>query len=434
MKGSKLMNSQWKYTFEKNKQSIYTGVALVGVLAVTGGVFYAINHQDLSKPEDEVAQIDYNNVRAVNMFTATGNQLDVVQVSTGDIVAGHTFETDVVYYQRAHDLESVYAFDGTRIYEAKYEDGAIQVNTLGEFKLNEKPQQTSLVSFDAAEQITKIEVNEDWIVVATTHGMYTIARADGAIEYLNGQVSDIALNDDEVLYAKGTHLYRQSLVLQTSPITQLQGETIRLKDDWEVLPEAVLNEKIANEYALVERAKEEKRTHQIESVSYYETTAVDFGAPTQALLPHGEQVVVVSEFGEGKGKSALLEVDPNTLLIDGVARHDNKDVHVVGVDSEDAVLAYADATKEAVTTYTHHTIDFETENLERGRVEVAGLAESEAPLTISNTVSTKGYLYTTRAGNLEIFRVAGGVVDMTLPHGYDFFMPISTEAPDGEVE
>lgn len=58
-----MANNNFKYTLEKNKQKIILGASIVGVLAVSFGVFTMVNKEKPVAPEDEIA-IDTENIRA----------------------------------------------------------------------------------------------------------------------------------------------------------------------------------------------------------------------------------------------------------------------------------------------------------------------------------------------------------------------------------
>lgn len=159
-----------------------------------------------------------------------------------------------------------------------------------------------------------------------------------------------------------------------------------------------------------------------------EDKSIEIGDKTEDLFEINGSVVAFNKFGSGNQKSTILKLKSDDLYIEKAHRHDNEKLSAVTPDSDDKEIPYIDKTEKTVTINAHYKLDLNGEKDSKNRVTLEAMStDNNVEFNSDNTVSTKGYLYSNKSGKIEIFRLAGEVMDSTVDSNKTFFMPISKE-------
>lgn len=356
--------SDFKYTLEKNKQKIFIGLSALGLGVVGVGVYFLVNSVNHDVPTEETPIIvDSNNVKA-NFIIGADTKGNIDLIS----------------------LES---------------NEVVKTKTL-----------------DKAKNVMYSRSNDLEKVLALNNGVFvSIIEEKG--ELVEKVVFDLN-TDKEILDFKFSDKYivsRAEDVLLVSSVEDKETFEIEVKD---------VDAYLVIEDKLVYAETENVHTYDLKTK---ENKEINLGAVTKALVEHDENVIVFNEFGAGKEKSTILNIKSNDLYIESAHRHDNKNLIPVANDSDDSVISYLDESDNAKKILSHYQLSIDEKGKEtKSRADLTNASFSDGfKFTEDNSVSTKGYLYTTDKGEIKIIRLSGEVVDSTIKTDKTFFMPISIE-------
>lgn len=362
------MSNNFKYTLEQNKQKIILGISIVGVLAVSFGVFKMVTNEKPVIPEDDIA-INTENVRAEYLIGGNNKgELDLIKVENNEVVKSIKLEaTENVIYSRANDLEKVMAFGNATFYEIIEANG----------ELNQK----EVLKLEANQAIKDFKFSDKYIVGNTGDKLLVFKLEDKSTYMIDTKkIDSMVIVDNTLVYSETNNIH----------------------------------------------------TYNLDSK---ETSSIEIGDITSDLFEINGSVIAFNEFGAGNNKSTILKLKSNDLYIEKAHRHDNALLTAVTPDSDDEEIPYIDTSSKSVSINSHYKLNLNEIKDSKNRVELNAISTTEGnPYTSTNTVSTKGYLYTNKSGKIEIFRLAGEVMDITLDSEKTFFMPISIEAENTNAE
>jgi len=357
--------SDFKYTLEKNKQKIFIGLSALGLGVVGVGVYFLVNSVHHHTPIEETPIIvDANNVKAKFIIGA----------DTSGVIDLISLETNEV----------------------------VKTKTL-----------------DEAKNVLYARSNDLEKVLALNNGKFvSIVEENG--ELVEKVIFELK-TDKAILDFKFSDKYMVSRTEDSLLVSSVED-----KDTFEIEVKEV-DAYLVIEDKLIYAETEKVHTYDLKTK---ETKEIDLGAVTKALVEHNGNVIVFNEFGSGKEKSTILNIKSTDLYIESAHRHDNKNLIPVANDSDDSVISYLDESDNAKKVLSHYQLSIDKNGKEtKSRADLSHASFSDGfKFTEENSVSTKGYLYTTDKGEIKIVRLSGEVVDSTIKTDKTFFMPVSIEA------
>lgn len=156
-----------------------------------------------------------------------------------------------------------------------------------------------------------------------------------------------------------------------------------------------------------------------------EPVKIEVGDKSDALFFLDGKIIGFNNFGEGNKKTTLLKMKADDLYIELADKHDNENVYPLTPDSDDKDIKFIDSVdKDVAKVNSHYTMTM-SENNKNNKDRVALPDDvNDTVYSPDNTVSTKGYFYTNKDGNLTIFDLRSESVDIVVNTDKTFFMPI----------
>lgn len=157
-----------------------------------------------------------------------------------------------------------------------------------------------------------------------------------------------------------------------------------------------------------------------------EPVKIEIGDKSDALFFVDGKIIGFNNFGGNNKKTTILKMKANDLYIEFADKHDNDTVYPLTPDSDDIDIKFIDSTKrdDKVTVNSHYSMTMkENEKNTKDRVALPD-DSSDKVYSPENTVSTKGYFYTNKDGNLTIFDLRAENVNVVVNTDKTFFMPI----------
>ena len=154
-----------------------------------------------------------------------------------------------------------------------------------------------------------------------------------------------------------------------------------------------------------------------------EPVEIEIGDKSDAFL--NGKIIAFNNFGQDNKKTTLLKMKANDLYIEFADKHDNENVYPLTPDSDDTDIKFIDSVDRdvaKVNSYYSMTMS-ESEQNSKDRIVLPD-DTSDNVYSPDNTVSTKGYFYTNKDGNLTIFDLRAESVDIVVNTDKTFFMPI----------
>lgn len=151
---------------------------------------------------------------------------------------------------------------------------------------------------------------------------------------------------------------------------------------------------------------------------------IDIGDKTSALFEMKGNIIAFNKFGNKNNKTTILDMKSNNLYIDKAHSHDNAKVYPVTPDNDDTNIMYIDRIENQVPVDAFYSLNLKGEQPTKERTVLSNNGEAKDLYSPDKTVATKGFVYSLKEGNIEIFGLRGGAVDSTIKINGDFFMPI----------
>lgn len=164
-----------------------------------------------------------------------------------------------------------------------------------------------------------------------------------------------------------------------------------------------------------------------------ETKSMDIGDKTKGLFVMNGKIVDFSNFGSGNNTNMIIRFKPNDLYLEKEYTHNNKLVNPLTPDSDDLIIPYIDnLNKNNVTVNAHYRINMDKDGGNKRQITLP-TTQDDNSYSEYNTVSTKGYMYSTRNSKLEITNFESQKVVGTIDNYKDgFFMPILDMVTDNK--
>lgn len=355
-----MSNNNFKYTLEKNKDKILLGASIVGVFIIGFSVFHLVKN---NKPQ-EVPQDEEQVVHEDNIRA----EYIIGANDKGQVDLIKVESKEVVSNIDLKSSDSViYSRSNDLESMLAYSDGTF-------FELVEKEGklvQNEVLKLDAKQSIKEFKFSKDYIVANTGDKLLVFNLKDQSTYMIDAiNVDSLLVVDDKLIFAETNYIHSYNL-----------------------------------------ETKEE--------------VSIEIGDITEDLFEIDGNVVAFNNFGSGKEKTTILKLKADDLYISKAHRHDNENVIAVTPDSDDKDISYIDKKDTGVKTSSYYKLNLDKEQDVKNRISLDTLSSSqEDEFTSTNTVATKGYLYTNKSGNIEIFRLGGEVTDTTIDTNKTFFMPI----------
>lgn len=156
-----------------------------------------------------------------------------------------------------------------------------------------------------------------------------------------------------------------------------------------------------------------------------EPVEIEIGDKSDALFFLDGKIIGFNNFGQDNKKTTLLKMKADDLYIEFADKHDNENVYPLTPDSDDTDIKFIDSVdRDKAKVNSHYTMTMsESEKNTKDRVVLPDDI-SDKLYSPDNTVSTKGYFYTNKDGNLTIFDLRAENVDIVVNTDKTFFMPI----------
>lgn len=243
------------------------------------------------------------------------------------------------------------------------------------YELSEKDgviENKEVIKYDGQAKIKSFKFSNDYIVALSDEEAIIIDLASKKITTL--KIKDIdtyVIADKHLVYAVGDYIYSQDLTSDKEPVK------------------------------------------------------IEVGDKSDALFFLDGKVIGFNNFGEGNKKTTLLKMRADDLYIELANKHDNENVYPLTPDSDDTDIKFIDSVdKDVAKVNSHYTMTMkENEKNNKDRVRLPD-DTNETVYSQDNTVSTKGYFYTNKDGNLTIFDLRSESVDIVVNTDKTFFMPI----------
>ncbi|MCC0727172.1 hypothetical protein KGF51_12205 [Clostridioides sp. ZZV14-6045] len=153
---------------------------------------------------------------------------------------------------------------------------------------------------------------------------------------------------------------------------------------------------------------------------------INLGDKTKFISLAKNGLTIFNNFGYDNNKSIILEVNPNTLYINGVYKLDNNKVLPVTQYSGDLEVYFMDKVeKDSALIESHYAVKVDSSTTKTKTTLSNTNKDSDKTPNTYNTVSAKGYLYSNEdLGELKIFELRSNTLIATINTDKIFFMPI----------
>ena len=353
--------SDFKYKIQKHKKNIILGLSVVFVGVAGLGVYTMVKN---SKTQPEVKEETYKDTavrKAKYIIGANENgNIDLINTKDGKVLQTINLPNGSKY-SRSNSLDEVMAYNNNKFYSIK----------LNKDKLEDK----EICSIDENINVKDFKFSTSFIVVNTGKDFKAISIKDKSIKSINvDNISDYVVVDNNLVYAKDDCIY-------TVDLNTMSNKKIKIGDI------------------------------------------------TEGLIVLKDGVVAINNFGSGKNTTTLLELNAETLNIDNSKAHNNSNVYAVTCDNDDVSVGFLDkTTQNGVDTQSYYSINLEDKtNMSNKKVPLPVSQtdkSNEKDINKDNTVATKGYMYTNKDGNINIFDLRAGAPDTVINTKDTFFMPV----------
>lgn len=358
-----MSNKNFKYTLEQNKDKILLGASIVGVFIIGFTVFHIVNN---TKKQD----VPQNEEQVVNQDNIRAEYI-IGANDKGEIDLIKVDNKEVVANLDLKSTDSViYSRSNNLESMLAYSDGTFFEVLEEEGKLV----QNEVLKLDAKQSIKEFKFSKDYIVANTGDKLLVFKLSDKSTYMIDAvNVDSLLVVGERLVFAETNYIHSYDL-----------------------------------------KTKEE--------------VSIEIGDTTEDLFEINGTVIAFNKFGSGNDKSTILKLKTDDLYISKAHRHDNANVIAVTPDSDDKEISYVDKKETGIKTNSYYKLDLNGTKDVKNRIQLDALSVTgDSEFTSDNTVATKGYLYTNKSGKIDIFRLAGEIVDTTLANDKTFFMPISVE-------
>lgn len=392
----------------KKKKTIVIILSLfLIVLVILFGYLLIFKKNKQSK--EPIYYDDINMVKADYIFTAY-NDGQIKLLKTEDKSVSDTIKLDNnSIYERTSNLESVITLSNNTFYKLSEANGKIKKEEL--FKLTED------------KKIKSFKYSSDYIVVLTDNEIIVISLKDKKIEILNQNkikvtpIEEVTEEKTKPLismeyeyiqkYNEKTKKYYTVQVFKQYNLDLSNIEHYIIKDGYLVCSKGGI---------LVTLKLDDKSVNTIE-----------IGDITKDFFIQNNELIVFNNFGSGLNKQTIMKIKENDLYINKVYVQDSEKLYTITPDDDDKNIEFIESSlRKGIIAESYYTVDINKEKDNKKRTElIPRQSEERKDYSSENTVATKGYIYSTVNGYLDIFELRGKtIVDIFDGESPNFFMPI----------
>lgn len=209
------MNNNFKYTLEQNKQKIILGVSIVGLLAISFGVFTMIHHNNKkTTPQDDPLYVDNTNVKAEYIIGGNDKgELDLINVTNNEIVMSNKLNvTNDVIYSRSNDLEKVLAYGNSTFFEIEEDNGQLISK--------------ELLKLDTEQPIKSFKFSDKYIVANTGSKLLILKINDNSTYMIDAKkVDSMVVVEDILVYAETNNIHAYNLNTKKNKTIEIGDKT-----------------------------------------------------------------------------------------------------------------------------------------------------------------------------------------------------------------